>query len=177
MGLILDKPNRTHLYSLWNTACSLRDVAHAFSFCFLAGCVGGVWRLDAVTYRQTMKWCIYDRLLDIDWRQAGTWTKTKKNTDRNKHTVDRSSIFSGRTNYLLFHVQYFALTAWMGECAGFIHTPLGFQPTIQSERLFRTQLTTCTSGAGGRPTQSKHSTLLPFFLCWPHVAKTPDTEV
>lgn len=54
--------------------------------------------------------------------------------------------------------------------------PPGFKPTIHSGRLLRAQLTTCTSGAGGRPTQCKHSTLLPFFLCWPHIAKTHPTR-
>lgn len=31
MGLILDKPNKTHLYSVRSTTCSLRAMSHLFS--------------------------------------------------------------------------------------------------------------------------------------------------
>lgn len=38
MGLILDKPNKTHLYSVQSTACSPRAASHLLSlsafFCF-----------------------------------------------------------------------------------------------------------------------------------------------
>lgn len=48
---------------------------------------------------------------------------------------------------------------------------------IYSERLYSAKFTTCTSGAGGRPTQCKHGTLLPFSLCWPHAVETPNIVV
>lgn len=88
MELILDKPNTGHLYKVQSTACSLRTISHLLSLLlccfanlsvtFCTGRVGGVWRLDAVRYRWTMRQCIYDRLFTIKKERntdSGQWSR------------------------------------------------------------------------------------------------------
>lgn len=65
----------------------------------------------------------------------------------------------------------FVLRARVGEALVCAPEPSGLLPTIHSGHILGAQLTTCTSGAGGHPTQCKHGTLLPFFHRWPLVAK------
>lgn len=55
------------------------------------------------------------------------------------------------------------------QCAGFIYALQRFElfkQVIYSRWRFRAQFTTRTSRTGSCPTQRKHATLLPFFLCW-----------
>lgn len=114
MRLILDKPNKTHLYSF---ACSPISYVSFYSLFFRFFPTGLGWRCLKIRYRRTTKWCGYDRF-SLYGLEAG------RVEEKEKHQVGSDAGFS-QPQHKLFTVSGTGLCVetWMGECAGFIYPP------------------------------------------------------